>query len=106
MLFGKSKKPSCKFNTPQKRPITPRPTTSASAVAHGRKYMIAFDDIDAVPVVFVDGKQVHGLVDVQVNWHTKEDWATQRTFSLAHYQMTAEGIPMLITQKQPDGHAE
>ena len=69
---------------------------------HRRKVVIAFDDIDGVPDVYVDGEQVSALVDIIVDWHTKTDQPMNRSFKLCHYRLRGEGEPVLDMIRQPE----
>lgn len=85
------------LNTPPQRPAIQAPS-----IALQRKYMIAFDDINKLPDVWIDGKQVHGLMEIDIDWHTKQDRSHINHFKLKHYHVRAEGEPVLNEVRQPE----
>ena len=102
-IAGKNKPLPINQSGPSRIAHTPpqRTVVQAPEIALQRKYMIAFDDINNLPDVWIDGKPVHGLVDISIDWHTKYDRPHINHFNLKHYQVCDEGDPVLNELRQP-----
>ncbi|WP_338217931.1 hypothetical protein [Lacticaseibacillus salsurivasis] len=67
---------------------------------------IEYDSMTDVPTVMLNGERIDGIVEVHVDWKTRDDSAilSERMVSVTHFAKTPDGLPYkeTITHRMDD----